>query len=141
MPAVVVDVVAAAVKGQGGRGGRGPPPPPPPPPPPRDEQNPSARRATSSERATPAPAPSPEVPAVATANQFAGLDTCQYVDNEEIPSDPDDDAEFEHEFSMVNDNSKPSSTDYFKSSIPRARRVKANHVALALSSRPLHPKH
>eukprot|EP00956_Cyclotella_meneghiniana_P020999 scaffold37679_cov76-Cyclotella_meneghiniana.AAC.13 len=110
-----------------GRGGRGPPPPPPK----NDAPAPSARRATSTERTTPAPAPAP--PAVATENQFAGLDTCQYVDNEEIPSDPDDDAAFDYEFSTI-DNSKSTVTDYFSTSISRARRAQANHVSSLLSS-------
>eukprot|EP00956_Cyclotella_meneghiniana_P026201 scaffold56081_cov49-Cyclotella_meneghiniana.AAC.1 len=112
-----------------GRGGRGPPPPPP-----KNDANPSARRATSSERSapSPAPAPVPPTPACATPNQFAGLDTCQYVDNEEIPSDPDDDAAFDHEFSNI-DNSKTQFTDYLTHSTPKARRVQANHVSSVLS--------
>eukprot|EP00956_Cyclotella_meneghiniana_P018371 scaffold30534_cov37-Cyclotella_meneghiniana.AAC.3 len=125
----------AGGRGQGagrgrGRDGRGPPPPPP-----KTNAPPSARRATSSERTTPsaAPTPAPAPPAVATENQFAGLDSCQYVDYEEIPSDPDDDAEFDYEFSSL-DNSKSPITDYFSNPIPKARRAQANHVSSLLSS-------
>ena len=107
---------------------------PAPPPPPTA---PGARRATSTERAS-VPAPAPQASISPDSNPYSAL-RCQYTDNDEIPSDPDDDAAFDHDFGDHSAN--PSNTESAPYTIctGKARRIVITQTAVEILKSPTTP--
>jgi hypothetical protein len=123
---------AARAEGGGrrpGRGGRG--------------RTPCGRRATSSEKLPLPPPPPPlsilknpvlpQTPPInqpptspSPTNPYESLAN-QYVDNDEIPSDYDDDAAFDHEFSTNSSNNPKAQSSSYTTSTPFARRTSSTH--------------